>query len=73
MKIVDGRGLHPPEPFERVVQALTELAPGEQVKLIISQEPRPLYRFLERNGYTYKAQCLPHGQFEILIWELPED
>lgn len=29
MKIVDARGLQHPEPFERVVDALTELALGE--------------------------------------------
>ena len=54
MKIVDARGLQHPEPFERVVEALTELALGDQLKLIIHQEPRPLYRFLERNRSAYK-------------------
>ena len=71
MKIVDARGLQSPEPFERVVDALTELALGDQVKLIINQEPRPLYRFLERNRYAYKAESFPDGRFEILIRELP--
>ncbi len=73
MKIVDARGLPHPEPFERVVDALTELALGEQMKLIIHQEPFPLYRFLERNRYAYRAENFPDGRFEILIWELPPD
>ena len=73
MKIVDARGLHSPEPFERVVEALSELPLGEQLKLIIHQEPRPLYRFLERNRYRYSAQSFDDGRFEILIWELPAD
>lgn len=73
MKIVDARGLQPPEPFERVVEALTELALGDQMKLIIHQEPRPLYRFLERNRYAYKTESFADGRFEILIWELPGD
>lgn len=71
MKIVDARGLQPPQPFERVVEALSELAVGDQVKLIINQEPRPLYRFLERNRYAYKAESYADGRFEITIWELP--
>lgn len=71
MKIIDARGLQHPEPFERVVDALTELVLGDQVKLIIHQEPRPLYRFLERNRYAYEARSFPDGRFEILIWELP--
>lgn len=69
MKIVDARGLQHPEPFERVVDALTELAQGDQLKLIINQEPRPLYRFLERNHYAYKAESFADGRFEITIWE----
>ena len=73
MKIVDARGLQPPEPFELVVEALTELALDDQVKLIINQEPRPLYRFLERNRYAYKVENFADGRFEILIWELAVD
>ena len=71
MRIVDARGLQSPEPFERVVEALSELALDDQVKLIINQEPRPLYRFLERNRYAYKAESFADGRFEIIIWELP--
>ena len=71
MKTVDARGLPHPEPFERVVDALTQLALGDQLKLIIHQEPRPLYRFLERNRYGYRAESFADGRFEILIWELP--
>ena len=71
MKTVDARGLQAPEPFERVVDALTELSPGDRILLLINQEPRPLYRFLERNRYAYQAECFADGHFEILIWELP--
>ena len=73
MKIVDARGLPHPKPFEHVLEALTELALGDQVKLIIHQEPRPLYRFLERNRYAYKAESFADGRFEVVIWELPAD
>lgn len=56
-----------------MVEALTELALGDQLKLIIHQEPRPLYRFLERNRYGYKAEGFADGRFEITIWELAAD
>ncbi|MHB8667310.1 MAG: DUF2249 domain-containing protein [Burkholderiales bacterium] len=71
MKIIDARGLQHPEPFERVVEALGELDLGDQIQLIINQEPRPLYRFLERNRYAYKVESFADGRFEIVIWELP--
>ena len=71
MKIIDARGLQSPEPFERVVDALSELALGDRLTLIINQEPRPLYRFLERNRYAYSAESFADGRFEIVIWELP--
>jgi len=73
MKTVDARGLQHPEPFERVVDALSALALGDRLKLIINQEPRPLYRFLERNHYTYQAESFADGRFEIVIWELPAE
>lgn len=73
MKIIDARGLQHPEPFERVMDALSVLDQGDQLKLIINQEPRPLYRFLERNRYAYQAESFADGRFEILIWELPAD
>jgi hypothetical protein len=73
MKIVNARGLQQPGPFESAVEALIGLALGDQLKLIIHQEPRPLYRFLERNRYAHKAESFADGRFEILIWELPAE
>lgn len=55
MILIDARGLEPPEPFERVVEALSRLGAGEEVLMILDREPRPLYRFLESNGYSYQV------------------
>ena len=63
MKIIDARGLHPPEPFERVVEALVDLPLGEELKLIIHVEPAPLYRFLVKNRYSYKASKIAVGHY----------
>jgi uncharacterized protein (DUF2249 family) len=67
-RIVDCRGLEPPEPMERVLTAISRLQGEEQVLMIIDREPRPLYRILERNGYRYHAELTAAGDFEILIW-----
>ena len=71
MKVIDARNLEPPAPFERVIDALSELTEGERVTLIINREPMPLYRFLLNNAYEYKTNSFPDGRFEIEIWETP--
>ena len=69
MKVIDARNLEPPGPFDRVLDALDDLPPGEKVKLVINREPMPLYRFLLNNGYAYRALSFPDGRFEIEMWE----
>lgn len=66
---LDLRGLLPPEPMERVLDALSSLAPGQRVLMLIEREPRPLYRILLENGYQYRAQVNDAGLYRILIWE----
>ena len=66
--MLDGRGLEPPEPMERVLGALSILEPGGQLLMIIDRQPRPLYRILNNNGYAYRETFKPEGIFEILIW-----
>jgi len=65
--IVDVRGLEPPEPLERVLEALSELEHGRTLRMLISREPHPLYGILEINGFQYEAQASKLGHFEILI------
>ena len=67
MKVIDARDLEPPEPFERVMEAISGLAPGERVMLILNREPFPLYRVLRLNGYQHKTTVFPDGRFEIVI------
>ena len=69
MKVIDARELEPPEPFERVMEALSEMEPGGKILLILNREPFPLYRVLERNGYRHSAKPFPDGRFEIEISE----
>lgn len=63
-------GLEPPEPMERVLDALSRLQPGEELKMLIDREPRPLYRILEQNGFIHAATLRDDHLFEILIRHL---
>jgi len=64
---IDVCGLEPPEPLERVLDALSELAPGQQLRMLIDREPRPLYAILQQNGFTYEQHERPDQLYEILI------
>ena len=68
---LDVRGLEPPEPLERVLDALDRLPHGEQLCMLIEREPRPLYRLLSNNGFACKTDCIPGPLFEITIWHAP--
>jgi uncharacterized protein (DUF2249 family) len=63
---IDARGLPPPQPFERVMEALCSLPDGDRIRLLIEREPYPLYRVLERNGYRHRTTAHA-GHFEIEI------
>ena len=66
--LLDARDLEPPEPLERTLAALDELAPGQRLRLLLPREPYPLYAILERNGYQHETELHPDGYFAILIW-----
>ena len=65
--VVDGRGLEPPEPMERVMAALEQLRPGQRVRFLIHRQPYPLYDILRRHHYAYTVEPRADGHFEILI------
>ena len=67
--VVDVRGLDPPGPMERVLEALPQLRAGQRLCLRIHREPFPLYRILDQNSYAWKTIRNPDGSFEVLIWE----
>lgn len=66
---LDLRGMFPPEPMERVLDALSVLAPGQQVRMLIDREPHPLYRILERNGYVFRCSEPGPGLYQVVIQE----
>ena len=70
--VVDVRWSMPPEPMEKVLEALDQRTAGQKVRMLIHREPFPLYPILNQMGLSYKAQLQPDGCFEILIFEPTE-
>lgn len=64
---LDVRGLEPPEPMERVLDALATLGKDSTLVMLIDREPRPLFRILEKNGYTWEMGQGPEHSFEVRI------
>lgn len=66
-EVIDVRGLEPPEPFERAMETLADLAPGGAFILLLDRMPHPLLRVLERDGYRYETRVRDDGAVEVLI------
>lgn len=51
---LDLRGLDPPEPMRRALEAVEALGPGEAIELLTDREPLLLHRELaaRRHGYS---------------------
>jgi TusA-related sulfurtransferase len=67
---LDVCGLEPPEPLERVLDALASLPPGARLRMLIDREPHPLYGILRNNRYDYSSRVDEQHRYEILIWPL---
>lgn len=65
--IIDARGLEPPEPFERAIEALANLEAGQQFTLLLDRMPHPLIRMLERDGYRHEVTFRDDGTVALII------
>ena len=66
-RVIDGRGLQPPEPLELALAELATLAPGGELVLLLHSEPLPLYSILDQNGYRHRSERRADGTNEIRI------
>jgi len=66
---LDVCGLEPPEPLERVLDALSRLRPEQRLRILIDREPLPLYRILDNNNYAHSTHYRDDHLFDILIWQ----
>jgi hypothetical protein len=65
--VVDARWLEPPEPMERVLNALNDLRPDQGIRFLIHREPIPLYSELKLRGFNYSARLIEDDCYEITI------
>ncbi len=66
-RLIDGRGMEPPEPLELAAAELATLPAGEELVMLLRCEPLPLYAMLDRNGYRYRSARLADGTTEVHI------
>ncbi|WP_200763359.1 DUF2249 domain-containing protein [Nitrosophilus alvini] len=52
--LIDTRDLEPPEPMQKVMQALRELEEGEYVHMVHRFAPLPFLDILKNNAFAYK-------------------
>ena len=64
---LDVSSLVPPEPMQRILEVLFDLAAGDRLRVLHRREPFPLYDILRRMGYRWETTG-SEGCFEILIW-----
>ncbi|HEU5396730.1 MAG TPA: DUF2249 domain-containing protein [Verrucomicrobiae bacterium] len=53
------------EPFSIIMETVTGLGPGDQLRLIAPFEPVPLYSVLARSGFSHTARQLDAGDWEV--------
>lgn len=64
--IVDLRGLEPPEPLQRILDALPA-ATDAPLRFLLSREPFPLYGILKRDGFRYSVQREEAGVRLVIV------
>ena len=67
-QVLDVSELYPPEPLERILDALASLPKNACLQVLHRREPQPLYGILENMGYRWQTHQTGPGRFEILIW-----
>ena len=68
---LDVRGMEAPEPLQRVLEAIDDFVPGDELKLVIDCRPTPLFRILDRNGYAFREAPGSDSNYVITIWRKP--
>ncbi len=63
---LDNRGLGPPEPMMRILEALEELQPGEVLAAINEREPMFLYPELEKRGAEINVRKETDGVYLLI-------
>jgi len=70
---LDVSGLAPPEPMERVLEAIETLEAGRYVRMLIDREPFPLYGILHNHGFKYSTRSGQETLYAVYIWHKGDD
>lgn len=65
---IDVSEYDPPQPFEEVIQLLTQMKTGEYIRMLHRKKPLPLLQFLQDNGFDFKTRQDQSASWEVLIW-----
>ncbi len=65
---LDNRGLEPPEPMIRTLEAAERLGEGEILTIHNDRRPMFLYSKLEERGFTHTTEDQPDGSAIVRIW-----
>ena len=60
---LDARGLEPPQPMVRILEALAALPPGSTLHARTDRRPVHLYPLLEERGFQADTTDAPDGGF----------
>lgn len=64
---LDARGLEPPQPMVRILEALATLPPGAQLRARTDRRPIHLFPLLEQRGFQADTTEAPDGGFVSTI------
>lgn len=70
--VLDVSHLAPPEPMERVLDALADMPAGDRLLMRHRRQPFPLYDILRPMGYQWRVSGAD-GAFEVLIWPVDSE
>ena len=65
---LDVRGLAPPEPMQRVLEALAQLPRQAVLVVRLHREPVLLFPMIESDGWSRSSRRLAPDDWEIRLW-----
>jgi TusA-related sulfurtransferase len=70
---VDARGLEPPQPLVKILEALASLPQGARLRARTDRRPMHLYAQLEERGFVGESEEQKDGSFVTLIRQVADE
>jgi uncharacterized protein (DUF2249 family) len=64
---LDNRGLKPPEPMIRILEALDRRGPADRVEALLDRHPAFLFPELEARNARFTCEPNEHGGFTLIV------